>query len=1223
MTSSHPPRVSRPYEGWDDQDEESVVVVEVSKKGMPLPILETSILTDRMNRRTRGGKNRVRGAGRRDHAFECCSKWTSIIVVETGDDLLSTERVARYQTVKTSSPFEIIKMSEHLPPITSSSGQVAALSAALSVLAAGLLKAPLKQLSVHPPLFFSLPEGGETLDANPNHFLFKIGVRHSVANSQLFTPTYPTTGILPSPPSVLISLVDDFGDSDFHLTLEVPLNPEEAVQYFRFLNSFGRIYDLILEAGNSRLESVISEEQRDNKRYVELLDSFEEGGTPHETDATICGQVGYFRSTGSIAFLTLLLTDVNRKVQIVIPSKVHQTPSTASMIKALCPGDHLILKSPTIGINSTGVITTYASSSIMRMAPINEILPTVDFKKVVDSDTIIYCDKPSFLTVCPHSGIRDNEHPTAQHILERMLSAKVDDNKKCKLHPVPLILPRFCSGVQMFSKQAEQPEVHTSTSIMLCSNIDGEHEDLKVVARFEFCYLAILQSANQNPLFLSPGFGEAIERYKVINGTSSGGSGVHKMFVKRYNVRRIMLHITNTDSSNEDDIIGCLPSDFHRVLQSLPLTWRSPHLVPKGFFFQSNDVLSNQSAVTFIRSRTTLPVEIASLPEEVIRWVSQPEVVNNLIFLSNDERYIITLGDYYQAAAQTEQAAGEADNLATVKFLREVLGVDTPAGEPVSSKWRTFDIPHEITNFEDNPIVKDLITKNVVRLMSELKQVQVVPIRVAICDAISECPSTEKAASGGVPLSWLVRKVLPWINVFMSGGDQSDPKGKLNKWDSATKYSVTILNDIMKTDTNNEEQHLTWIKQGLCTEVLHQSGCCCQYHIALVSPNAKTNDKQITPLLESRKYSNLESYLLLVRETGRTHSLASLELQVTLNQHRSPKLLNRISSGLYLFEKPDDQVGFNFDFNPTVLRKSLRVWSTSAADFLSQVKSKNIQKYTMTHEVSDTLSQELLPLVSLSRIQNVVAAVQHVLGTECKLQEDGVTHFCVLYLPNNETIFCEDMIEMRDWNIKVSDFIKRWELKPFSFSGSMEPSVAITIANVAVGVTRSILKLPPTATLDVVDGCCGSGTLSAAAATLNCQVYSSELRADFASKTTSNFEHLSVQDMVSLNIQDATKPYPANVRSNCKLLLCNPPWGVRFGSSCDSIPIVSALTRSFPKAVWCFVAPKSANDVILSAKKPLAEKLFRIQFGCVEILIAKGVLPTDEDEKNTNFGDDQ
>ena len=526
-------------------------------------------------------------------------------------------------------------------------------------------------------------------------------------------------------------------------------------------------------------------------------------------------------------------------------------------------------------------------------------------------------------------------------------------------------------------------------------------------------------------------------------------------------------------------------------------------------------------------------------------------------------------------------------------------------------------------SFNNQPIVKDLILKGVFRLTNKSTELLVMSVQEAITNAVAECPSTEKSLNGGVPLSWLARRILPWVNILLSEKIEQQ-EGKINKWVAATNGVVQIISSmISKTE---QPQKVKWIRQGVCTEILHQSGCCCQYQVSLVTENKKSSKQikqSIASILETKTESS-DCYLLLMRESGRTHPLVSLELRLALDLQNWKESLTFITNGLYLFDRSKEPSvelisNLSFKFKPTALRRILRIWSPSVDEFISKLKQQNnITNYITSHEVSESFSQELLPFVSLHRIQKVVAVFQTSLGPEYEPAEgvdldDDVTRFCVLHLPNNETIYCEDIIpsEYIKWNNKIADFITKWELKPFSFSGSMEPAVAITIANVAIGTTRELLKIPNDVCLDVVDGCCGSGTLSAAAAVLKCQVYSSELRADFASKTASNFEHLSVQESISLNIQDATKPYPANVRSGCQLLLCNPPWGVRFGSSCDSIPIVSALTRSFPNAIWCFVAPKIANDSLLSSKKPLIEKLFRIQFGCVEILLAR-VFPSEK-----------
>ena len=375
------------------------------------------------------------------------------------------------------------------------------------------------------------------------------------------------------------------------------------------------------------------------------------------------------------------------------------------MLKMLSAGDFVILKSPKIGINpSTGAVTMYATSNnITRAAPISDMLPTVDVGGEFDVG-IIKCYKPFGVTACPHSSIRDNEHPTAQHLLEKQLSdaetRQMDEErmKKLKLYPISITVPRSCSGVQLFTEQQDLTVDNQldSTAIMLCSTIDGEHKDLTVIARFEFCYLAILKNVTKNSLFLSPNFVEAMNQYKVVNGTSSGGSGVHKIFVKRYGVKRVMIHIiqNKVGVETQQEMLSSLPSDFLRVLQSLSLTWRSPLLVPKGFFYQSQDVITSLSAITFLRTKSTLPSEIATLPEEIINWIQSSKATDDVV-LSKDRLHIISLKD--DGSDSQSPPVGESQKC-LMYFLKEVIDCSEIA-DSEQSKWKVFKIPDNVDEF--------------------------------------------------------------------------------------------------------------------------------------------------------------------------------------------------------------------------------------------------------------------------------------------------------------------------------------------------------------------------------------------------------------------------------------------------------------------------------------------------------------------------------------------
>ena len=192
-------------------------------------------------------------------------------------------------------------------------------------------------------------------------------------------------------------------------------------------------------------------------------------------------------------------------------------------------------------------------------------------------------------------------------------------------------------------------------------------------------------------------------------------------------------------------------------------------------------------------------------------------------------------------------------------------------------------------------------------------------------------------------------------------------------------------------------------------------------------------------------------------------------------------------------------------------------------------------------------------------------------------------------------------------------FLELWELKPFGFSGSMEGRVAAVIMHcalqkcVALGLREGC----------VVDACCGSGGLSSAAAYLFGQeVFSSELRMDFAQKSMLNFTHLGVPaslpeagmsvegpGTVNLLVHDASKPYPASLVKGAKvrLVVANPPWGVKFGSKSEAYPILTNLMASFPDALWCFIAPFETVSVIAASGVTVLSKL---PFGSVQIVLA-------------------
>eukprot|EP00928_Gymnodinium_smaydae_P074211 TRINITY_DN57279_c0_g1_i1.p1 TRINITY_DN57279_c0_g1~~TRINITY_DN57279_c0_g1_i1.p1 ORF type:complete len:279 (-),score=44.53 TRINITY_DN57279_c0_g1_i1:137-904(-) len=167
---------------------------------------------------------------------------------------------------------------------------------------------------------------------------------------------------------------------------------------------------------------------------------------------------------------------------------------------------------------------------------------------------------------------------------------------------------------------------------------------------------------------------------------------------------------------------------------------------------------------------------------------------------------------------------------------------------------------------------------------------------------------------------------------------------------------------------------------------------------------------------------------------------------------------------------------------------------------------------------------------------------------------------------------------------RIDSFNARWDKRPFSFSGSMETLVGTAVVSAARTVFATARSTDPASLPVVFDMCCGSGTLSAAAVAQGApRVVGLEIRGDFIPRILENFEHAGVSDRVELLNQDCTQPIKpsssgAPVPSDPGLVLCNAPWGKKFGTEADCELVLRGVIEQYPRALLCFIAPKAIFD---------------------------------------------
>ncbi|KAJ9454203.1 hypothetical protein DIPPA_32675 [Diplonema papillatum] len=267
-------------------------------------------------------------------------------------------------------------------------------------------------------------------------------------------------------------------------------------------------------------------------------------------------------------------------------------------------------------------------------------------------------------------------------------------------------------------------------------------------------------------------------------------------------------------------------------------------------------------------------------------------------------------------------------------------------------------------------------------------------------------------------------------------------------------------------------------------------------------------------------------------------------------------------------------------------------------------------------------NQSTLPFVDVTSHARLLSTVMSAIGTErvsleCEAAPGANTRRVVLTSTKDGLLLLSE--EVSATGQKWRGWSDRWDSRPFFFSGSMEASVAAATVSIASAARALLLAdtgvsddeaelpgdapmagntgLPPARRFEqklvpdvVVDACCGSGTLAAAAACMGARrVVGLEIRADFASRLPQNWAHCAAlfgSDRLAVFHHDSTKPAPGPVAeevASCKgpcLVLCNAPWGKKFGSDADCFHVVRGVLSLYRAAVICFVTPVAVLDVV-------------------------------------------
>tara|TARA_B100000513_G_scaffold181920_1_gene101137 strand:+ start:1335 stop:2996 length:1662 start_codon:yes stop_codon:yes gene_type:complete len=193
-------------------------------------------------------------------------------------------------------------------------------------------------------------------------------------------------------------------------------------------------------------------------------------------------------------------------------------------------------------------------------------------------------------------------------------------------------------------------------------------------------------------------------------------------------------------------------------------------------------------------------------------------------------------------------------------------------------------------------------------------------------------------------------------------------------------------------------------------------------------------------------------------------------------------------------------------------------------------------------------------------------------------------------------------------HLALPAWVPRWDLRPFAFSASLDPLVAIAIVNLAACTHEALraesgMRPTPMRKLHVFDPCCGSGTVLAAASALGHSCSGSDIRAEFLERTRENLEatgFLQVGDTLSLSVHDATKPFPSGADVP-DLVVSNPPWGKNFGNAEDSVSIICNVVKELAGATMCWLGSALALEAVTSL--PGVKLLHHARLGGVELTI--------------------
>ena len=195
---------------------------------------------------------------------------------------------------------------------------------------------------------------------------------------------------------------------------------------------------------------------------------------------------------------------------------------------------------------------------------------------------------------------------------------------------------------------------------------------------------------------------------------------------------------------------------------------------------------------------------------------------------------------------------------------------------------------------------------------------------------------------------------------------------------------------------------------------------------------------------------------------------------------------------------------------------------------------------------------------------------------------------------------------------QLPQWVPQWDVRPFAFSASLDPLVAVAAVNLAVLASIKYSGVPfgafPPPNIRVFDPCVGSGTVLAAALALGIsEVDGSDLRSEFIKGASNNMEVMAFGGPTPrLHVHDACEPFPPELLPRegvTTLVVSNPPWGKNIGSADDGARIVRSIASQFASAIMCFMVNGAA--VVTLREMSNVEVLRHVKLGSVELVVAR------------------